>query len=876
MKTLTRYFIFLTLTLLVILASMTVYTTESETVSYNFEAEKAIALMQHLVPGFPTAEDGYDTVVTREDFVKYVADLYKLDFDTQETGVYTDVSEDDAAFNEIYHALQQGWITANEKFYPDNPIRFDEAIKILVCAANYELEAADRGGFPYGYIETAQRLGITQFMQKDTGNTLTEAEAALMLYRLMCLDEVVSYVSNDEVTYMLTSQTNLYTLHNLRETEGMITATEFTSIYPNVESADENHIEVDGITYLYEGDSENLIGQKAAIFYTETSGVTEAVLVVPERPVERMIELDDIIEVDGNTITYYVDTQKRSASFKNIIFNGKSVANIEAVAHLLDCGRLLAVSYDSTSVYDLAIIESFRYMIADNVNPVDKSIGDSNQMEDSLILTEGDDDCTVILQDADGTELDFYDLSAGDLLAVYESLDKTLIKLIVCEENGVSGTLEVVNAQDKTVRINGTEYELSDYCVEHDMTKLVPGASGYFTIGPDGKIVTLMGSADRYVYAYAIDAAKSGGFDDMVQLKLYTLSGNIEVMSLSDKVNIDGEAGGDPLSVYDILKDNPQLIKYRVTSENLINGIDFADRNTENVFEEEKDPDNSLTQYEFAAETLLYRSEAKSFVPYFHISNAIVMKIPNDITSEEDYIVGNYSLCVNDKRYSAADLQIYDLDQTGGAGIMIVRYDPVVQEYGSADKSYIVEEIVQTINQDGVQMASVECWADGLYYSFYLPETIAIAKESGNGLVPGDIFRAVINNRNEIIAISVDVDASLGTPIANGLSQGNFYGQNVAATYYLGKVYFWGDSYAYISATQDIFGEYDYSFSHLYNCNTGTNLIKFDPVTKTLHPIAAEEIRSYVNYGEDNHFVVLRQNRFKGNSVFVYEQGGEL
>ncbi len=48
----------------------------------------------------------------------------------------------------------------NGTFRPEEPVTFEEVIKVLVCTLGYEKFAIEKGGYPGGYIEQAKKLGL--------------------------------------------------------------------------------------------------------------------------------------------------------------------------------------------------------------------------------------------------------------------------------------------------------------------------------------------------------------------------------------------------------------------------------------------------------------------------------------------------------------------------------------------------------------------------------------------------------------------------------------------------------------------------------------------------------------------------------------------
>lgn len=848
--------------------TVTVQETESR------EVRKAATILKHVASAFPT-DDLYGKTVTRGEFVKYLAQAFCLDYETTTSGVFADVDEKNEAYNEINNALANGWISEAERFNPNSAISFDEAIKITICAANYEIAANNDGGFPYGYIRIAQRLKITQNIKRGIGDSITAADAALIIYRALKTADVISMSDGQKVLYRERENNYLYSLHGITEISGTVTSTDVTSLYPGIDEAQEGYIEIDDVRYAFDGDATGLIGLECTVYYSEENkGLRKVEAIVPEKVEETVVDIDDFIRSAGSEIYYYDNDKEKRQIINKVIYNGKSIESFEQVKNILENGEMRFVDTNGDGKSNLLFIENYRYMVVDNVNAVEMTVGDRNRKNNPLFLKDENKDLAIryAINDEDSNEaLDIYDLAKDDIIAVKESLDGMRIEIVICNTGGVSGNVTAINPSKKTISIDGAAHKLTDYAIDNYKAELTVGVSGYFAFGIGGKIVAINGEIGAYNYGYVLRAGRETSIDTTVRVKMFTLQGKIESMELAKKLTIDGVSGKSVNEAYDGLKDKTQVIKYSLNSKGQIIGIDFAEENKPTVFEDEINPKNNLTQFVFSPSTLLYRSEAKSFAPYFNATGSVVMKIPKDKTDELSFIVSDSTVLVNDRRYSKEEMSVYDLTEDGSAKLIVWEYDPASETLAQKDKSYIVAEISTALNSEGDAVTLIDCWADGMYYKLYLPDNVVIEKDSGAGLCQGDIFRALLNSKNEILKIYVDVDTSNDHVRANNKSGATYYGGNVLVTYYLGKIYHWGNSYVYMSNTKDPFGGYDYSFSNLYNCNIGANMIKFDMKEKTLRPITADEIRSYVSYGKDNHFAVLRQHRFKGSCVFIYE-----
>lgn len=126
---------------------------------------------------------------------------------------YPDVTPDDWFFDSAAKMYDFGIIEGYEDgtFKPQNNITYHEFIKMLVSMLFYEPYAENDGGYPVGYMKTANVLGITEGITFDGNAAITRRDAAVMLNKAIgspfLLTSVFDangesvYVKSDGVTY---------------------------------------------------------------------------------------------------------------------------------------------------------------------------------------------------------------------------------------------------------------------------------------------------------------------------------------------------------------------------------------------------------------------------------------------------------------------------------------------------------------------------------------------------------------------------------------------------------------------------------------------------------------------------------------------------
>lgn len=102
----------------------------------------------------------------------------------------------EASFNDVpanhWAAGYIGWAVKNEiingygdgRYGPSDFVTYEQAIKMTVCAAGYGDAALDAGGWPEGYIDVANGLGLLTGVDETPSAPMTRANVAVMISNL--------------------------------------------------------------------------------------------------------------------------------------------------------------------------------------------------------------------------------------------------------------------------------------------------------------------------------------------------------------------------------------------------------------------------------------------------------------------------------------------------------------------------------------------------------------------------------------------------------------------------------------------------------------------------------------------------------------------
>ena len=199
MKRLTS--IFLVLAMLLTLAPMNIFAVDTEKTAFSdmketdYYAQAATALEQlDILAGYPDGTFGAEKSITRAEMAAIVCRMIDKETDAEKAKgetIFDDVSSDHWASGYINIASKEGIINGdgNGKFRPEDDVKHEEAIKMVVCALGYgddvEVDAKD---WSKGYLEVAEEKGISADLKGTKGKTSTRGDVAVMSYNGLATD----------------------------------------------------------------------------------------------------------------------------------------------------------------------------------------------------------------------------------------------------------------------------------------------------------------------------------------------------------------------------------------------------------------------------------------------------------------------------------------------------------------------------------------------------------------------------------------------------------------------------------------------------------------------------------------------------------------
>lgn len=162
-------------------------------------------------------EDGTfrpNNTITRAEFAKIIVAMANLYQKTNTGYTFKDVSGHWAK-EYITIAQEKGIINgvSNDMFAPDDNVTYEQALKMIVCALGYGEDAETIGGYPNGYIEMANDIGIISRVDFVNDNYATRGDIALIVEDALMVPFYSIGNSNGKTERFNTNKT-LYDIHS--------------------------------------------------------------------------------------------------------------------------------------------------------------------------------------------------------------------------------------------------------------------------------------------------------------------------------------------------------------------------------------------------------------------------------------------------------------------------------------------------------------------------------------------------------------------------------------------------------------------------------------------------------------------------------------
>lgn len=736
---------------------------------------------------FPSESISGRVTVARGDFVSKVTALMKLDTIENATTPFDDVEDGTELASCLKYALMLGMVSEGSAFLPTEPITGYQALKICISALGYGSEAAHSGGYPVGYITVARRVGI-DIALSDSHITGSEA---IMLLGLMCdayTKDITSIsIEEDGCDYTLTEgDTFLYKYHKIYTVSGIVQASDVSYLYDSSESVRTRCINIGSRVFALGEGVDCPLGYYATVYVKEGDFSVDTVLYasLAENNVT-VLTWSNEVEINGNVITYTdeygKDKKIKCDSYFAVLYNGKAFENFTESDIKVKNGKVIAIDNNSDGTADVISIYEGTYLVVDYVDSVNGIIYDENFVNN--IYLDGKD---VIYT----SSVPLKSIKSGDVAEVFVSKDGNYAEINIIR-NKVKGILSGISSDGKLV-IDSTEYEISDYFNEFYMKGISIGEE--IAVCTDGGICIAVASwgNSEMKYGYLDNARSKQGIDNEYMVKIFSESGEVEALTLSTKVRLDGGTVSAE-TAYAVLADKlGTVIKYRTDDRGKLRTVNTAMDNP-GLYVPAEDGRETVKRYNFDGYDTTVKIPYKItgyFVPHFTIdtSTVIFCIAESESADENRFSLGNgLGFISNDTQVPGNMVHAYNVSEAGKAEVIVYLTDTYSTAIDGLSTSGLVSKFTEAIDSEGVEGYRMELYYADSFVTYFIKNEAPFVANGINSFAVGDFVRYTVNSAGYITNITKDFDNK--TKILLGSTA-----DNTNNHYYYGDVYILGDS----------------------------------------------------------------------------------
>lgn len=415
-------------------------------------------------------EYALDAKLTKAEFASMLSKISFADADLKvvysSQKLPTDVDEFSDYANDVKALYSKGYIKVDNfgRFYPDKTITAKESISMVLRAMGYAekyVKAVSKNDEAF-----AGNKKLTDGMTVSENSELNVYSAYVLIYNMLYCDISDLYSNKDGKRLYMSERLDLYEIKGIVDDDGVIAIDGKSDISTG-------YVSIDGEVFVNKSGCGDLVGQSVLGIYKSDRYEDENILLgvcenVRKNSVTTVLSYD-ITKFKDRTY-YYEETMSAKERKIHIpkdavvIYNEKALGlydNFEDSMLLPDNGRLRFYDNNNDGDVDILRIENFNAGVVNSVDTNKEKVYINN----SRLIDLADRD--YIIEHKDGTLMEFSDIKKDNSVLYLESLDKSIIKLIVSDD--LYSDIVISKEVDDVTTVlteTGAKYEISKYAVE--------------------------------------------------------------------------------------------------------------------------------------------------------------------------------------------------------------------------------------------------------------------------------------------------------------------------------------------------------------------------------------------------------------------------
>ena len=603
-------------------------------------------------------------------------------------------------------------------FAPDANVTVEQAIKMIVVALGYEPMAAERGGFPAGYMVVARSKGLLDDVVIDNQEApATRGIVAQIVYNALDVDLMEQTGYGTDKKYEPVENKTLLTELDVAKLEGNVIETskggniemgevvysfndanddKYWTKYLDNNDYDADADEYDGYAQVTldfaEGvDADDYFGIASVIYVKETKGKYEIIAIMPGEDSEIVnVALEDIDEdtTDAEIVYYASASSSKTSKYKMastypIIYN-YAVSGDALTDIIFDNGsikddvdmEITLIENNGDNRYDMVVIKEYTYDIVDSIDVESDEFESKNG--ETFAFDFEDDELQIEIVNAEGEAITLADFAEDDVIAyISDEGDADFtnwIEIINLGANAVEGAVDEVKTD--AIYVDGTKYGLA--CDD----TIKAGDEGTFFLTRTNKIFKVDKSASvSKNYAYVIQAKfVNTGFDDAWQIELLTKEGEVVIYDFREDFTINGDDYENDVLANDVFYDD-------VNEENVFVKSEWKDDVASRIVTFKVDSKNAIKELNFIGSEddfadAEYRADAQMIKTVGDIADDVVIFGLTGSNVSSTFTAG-LSYLVDENEYSGEyvvdeDDEVAALFITEGASVIDVQQDVAI------------------------------------------------------------------------------------------------------------------------------------------------------------------------------------------------------
>lgn len=722
-----------------------------DVVGTAYEEKVRLLCSLNIMRGYPDGSFLPGATITRAEFVNVATKLLGYGLSAEKVS-FADVPATHWAYQAVETAAGAGMVdgVGGGYFLPDAEISAPQAVKIIVSLLGYGETAESLGGYPGGYLTAAGRIGLFKGLSISGSERITRGEVAVLVCNALDCDMMVQTVFGggyEAIAYE--GDTLLNKNLKLAKAKGIVTGVRGTSLTNANTQKNGRYIEIDGAAFV--SDIPNLpsyLGFSVEYYYDiEDDGEeTEIAAMIPLKGNDVLeIEAEELISLNGSQLVYGLDKEEKASlsATMDVIYNGVALRNYSSGDLLPEEGSVRLIDNDGDSVYDVFVVSNVVNYVVNWVN-AEKELVYAKNFPGALDLSTRDN-LVTIQRKAGGSAAALSDIEEWNVLSVMESRNengKKSYTVILCDDFA-EGTIEEM--EEEAVVIDGNRYKISG---GFDLSEVEVGDSGKFYFDAEDKIAAFDGiNTQNGVYGFLKAVNEEKGVDDTLQFRIFTTAGEWVTLDASEKLKVDELTFPDNASLIAHLKLSGresdkvyQPVRYAANSKGEVMKIDT-------LFRSSAEGEDSFTK-DYESELRYYKSTSIIGMTFAHDNNTAMIRIPDDLSKEEDYEIITSASLGHNKQYT---MEAYDGGEDKVMKFLLFT-GSLSGSGGSAYSLFLVDKVVRGINDEGEERMKLYGLYDG-------GETVLTEYESGviapGSLKRGDIIGVELSGSGEVRSYSI-------------------------------------------------------------------------------------------------------------------------